>query len=553
MPRQLDLLLLTDEVYNAEFNRYNQFDDWQRSVFRALEFDARDAELVHRRFGVEHYLVESNVLRPDGRRERLWIPIFPHRPSLALCDLATLARHAGQRVAIVDNVLRYAFRRAQALELLRDSAPRLVGISTTFILSPAKVRAFVELVRQASPASKIVLGGPTVRRDKSLHGVADFAVFGSGEQPLLEILELLDGKRTHASLSHCAFVDEEKRVRYADAASEETLVVGRAYRARAGETIPVPDWSIYPRSRANVHPIEFSRGCKYNCFYCSYDRGKNIRTQADIRAELIQNAAHGITKYRLGDSNFTDGPPSAPRYPHDVCKTMIELDLDLEWSCYARADDLTPELADTLKRAGCFAVFLGLESGDDALLLQMRKGHDSKAALAGVEIAKRAGLFVHANFVVGYPGETESSYRKTLDLIVASQPDTVTLGQFFVEDNAPVKSRAMAAAHGLEGSETRWSHSTMDSAQADELIARGHAELTDAGITLGNEFEIAAHMSAGMSFEENRRFFAWKRDLLDPSAPAGVREAAKLELREIFLTRLPEAVGRDQQCMRSAT
>jgi radical SAM superfamily enzyme YgiQ (UPF0313 family) len=534
---RLDLLLLAEESLSFaddEFlrQRRKMVKVWPR--FDAGERAAAEAELR---------LTDPDLwlrMRSGGHLLRT-----PHRPSLALCDLATVARDAGYEVAIVDNIARYSHRRGIIEDLVADHQPRLIGLSSTFLLSEREVVEMVELIRELAPESKIVLGGPTVRRRTALHGLADYAVFGSGERAVVQLLRALDGDVDPAQIPGVAIRDPAGGVIYGTDARELARVgrTGEAYRTPDDERIPVPDWSLYPRSRDTVYAIEFSRGCKYNCFYCAYDRGKVIRPLAEIREELLRNAELGITRYRVGDSNFTDGPPRHPDYPLEVCKLMIELDLGLEWSCYSRVDDLDDELADHMRRAGCWGVFFGIESGDDRILKLMRKGHDLADAHEGLAVARRNGLFAHVNMIVGYPGETEESFRNSIDFVQRARPDSFALGQFYLVDKAPVRGRAMDA-FALEGEGLEWRHETMDSGRAAALVATGIDELLDGGLELSNEMRIVEYMGWGMSLDQARL----TSDALARCMRGGegeLADEARVQLKELLCGVVPRWLAGD--------
>lgn len=534
---RLDLLLLAEESLSFADDEYlsqrlktvkvwPMFDADERAATE-VDLGVKDKDLWVRMRGGGH------LLRP------------PHRPSLALCDLATVARDAGYDVAIVDNIARYSHRRRIIEGLVADHSPRLIGLTTTFLLSEREVEETVALIRSLAPEAKIVLGGPTVRRRVSLHSLADYAIFGSGEQAIVQLLGALDGDVDPEQITGLAIRNPDGTVTYGKA-SHDLARVGRtdqAFRTRDDEAIPVPDWSLYPRSRDTVYAIEFSRGCKYNCFYCAYDRGKVIRPLAEIRAELLRNAELGITRYRVGDSNFTDGPPGYPDYPLDVCKLMIELDLGLEWSCYSRVDDLSDELAEHMRRAGCWGCFFGVESGDDRILKLMRKGHDLADAEQGLAVAKAHGLFVHVNMIAGYPGETEQSFRNTLDFVIRARPDSFALGQFYLVDKAPVRGRAMDD-FSLEGEGLKWRHRTMDSDQAAALVASGIDELLDAGLELSNEMRIVEYMGWGMTLDQARL----ASDALSRcmrGAEGEIADQAQRQVKELFCGVVPQWLARD--------
>ena len=274
---RLDLLLLAEESLSLADD---EFVGQRLKMVKAWPtFDAAARAETESALGVE----DADLWVPMRSGRSMLRP--PHRPSLALCNLATVTRDAGYEVAIVDNVVRYAHRQQLVAQLVRARQPRLIGLTTTFLLSEDEVVNAVALIRSLAPDAKIVLGGPTVRRRTALHGVADYAVFGSGEEAIVQLLRALDGEVDPAGIQGLAIRDADGGVTYA-AGSRELARLGRtgeAYRARADEWMPVPDWSLYPRSRDTVYPIEFSRGCKYNCFYCAYDRGKVTRPLDEIR------------------------------------------------------------------------------------------------------------------------------------------------------------------------------------------------------------------------------------------------------------------------------
>jgi radical SAM superfamily enzyme YgiQ (UPF0313 family) len=548
MGRAIDLLLLTDEPIDWEGDYWMRSSEKVEREQRNVGITAADKEACELKYGIRDYF--RPIRNADGSNGRYRIRV-PHRPHLSLTYLATVAKERGYEACIIDNVLRYPSRWSQ-LEAVAAEKPRAIGISTTFLLTPQVVRHYVEKIRALSPESKIILGGPTVRKAQELHGYPDFAVFGDGEDPLLEILECLDGKRSPDSIAHIAYRDEDGTLRYGPNGTESGHVdmKGKAFKARDVH-IPVPDWTLANRSYDNVFAIEFSRGCKYNCFYCSYDRGKNIRDLGEIREELLRNYELGITKYRFADSNFTDGPPRYKRYPHDVCQLMIDLNLGLQWSCYARVDDLSDELASLMREAGCFGVFFGIESGSDRILKNMRKGHNSADAREGVAIAKRNGIRCHASFIVGYPGETLETHEETLAFIEEVRPDTVNIGQFRVEHDTPVYG---VKEFELEGQGMVWRHKTMDNKMADELVTKANQRLLRNGICLGTEMSFPTFMGLGLSMPESHQMMR-DMDLVGQEDRQHEPEyaEAKQRLRTILLETFPSAIAKDQRMWDKAT
>jgi radical SAM superfamily enzyme YgiQ (UPF0313 family) len=552
MKEKLDLVLLSDEPIAWEGDYWLRSEEKVNRQMRALGLTEADKEEVENKFGIKDYFRPLSNGDSIGKNspEQLYRIRVPHRPHLSLCDLATVAIEAGYRVRVLDNIFRFPKRMDQVKNLL-NREPMAVGISTTFLLTENLVRNYVDTIRnEASPVTKFILGGPSIRKLPQLHGYCDFSVFGDGEEALLAILEVLKDKRPIDKISNTAYTLDGKLF-YGNGAKTACRLgqTGKPYKASQIK-IPVADWTTVNRSYNHVFPIEFSRGCRNNCFYCSYDRGKTIRDLHEVRQELLSNAELGIRKYRVGDSDFNNGPPGYPEYPNDVCKIMIDLNLGLEWSCFARVDDMTEELGGLMKRAGCFAVFFGVESGDDEILKKMNKGYTSKVANEGIQIAKRHGLATHASFIVGYPGETRETFENTLEFIIKAKPDTVNLGQFRVEHDTIVYSRN---EFQLEGLGMQWQHVTMDSQMADALVIEGNQRLLENGICLGTECGYPTFMGLGQSVESALQIM---QDLdtvgMHGNTDNNEFESARKRLRNTILKQFPAFVMEDQQAWKKA-
>jgi radical SAM superfamily enzyme YgiQ (UPF0313 family) len=550
-----DVALLTAEPWDVHFRRSHSAKRVEH-VAAHLRITRADKERVERQHGVVDYFYSMGrapigagpgAPSAPGEEERFGF-VLPHLPHAGITAVATAVAAAGYDVRVVDNLCRYPLRMAEAERLLR-AGPRVVALSTTYLTTRRMIRDYVKRVRRLAPDACLVLGGPGLRGFTDLHDLGDFVVFGPGEGPMVEILEALDGRRAPDGITHVAWRAPDGTLRYGphDPAAPPFGRRGRPYDQRP-LPIVAPDWRLARRAVDLVYPIEFSRGCKNTCSFCAHNRGKQVRPIADIRAELVANAHLGITRYRPVDSNFTDGPPDARRFPHEVCELMIELDLGLAWSCYARADDLTPELAGLMRRAGCFSVFLGVESGDDHLLRRMRKGFTAADALRGIATARAAGLRVHVNLVVGFPGETRASFERTLELVTRARPDSVVLSPLVVQENSWLYGDLTGGELRVEGFGKQWRHESMDSDAAYDLVDEGYQRLSDAGVHLGSSYHETAQLAYGYTVEDGVRLVEDVALLSKPRASAGSGfEDAVRRVRAAVLDRYPAAVARDQR------
>jgi len=102
---------------------------------------------------------------------------------------------------------------------------------------------------------------------------------------------------------------------------------------------------------------------------------------------------------------------------------MVERQLGVTFSCFARTDCFSPKMASALKRAGCHQVMFGIESGSQPILKTLRKDIDLEKTKEAITWAKSAGLEVRAAFIFGSPGESETTIQETIDCALNLDPD----------------------------------------------------------------------------------------------------------------------------------
>jgi len=107
----------------------------------------------------------------------------------------------------------------------------------------------------------------------------------------------------------------------------------------------------------------------------------------------------------------------------ELCNLILEKKIRIIWECRSRVDMVDRELLKIMKKAGCYRIRFGFESGDDAILKILKKGISVTQSLECSRMVKESGIEIFGYFMFGCPGETEKTVQKTIELAFAIEPD----------------------------------------------------------------------------------------------------------------------------------
>lgn len=360
-------------------------------------------------------------------------PVLP----FGLCSVAAAVEKAGHVVSVLDlcfsrdpgEAIREKVR-ALDLDVVGVSIRNIdnsAGFNTEFLLDAVRDEVVEPL--KACFTGAIVIGGPSV----GINGAEmlewfglSYAITGDGEAAMpaflgrLESGESLSGTRGLIIRDKDGSIEENGPAR---AASLDALAFSRPYRYL--------DLAPY-RAFHTPLPIQTKRGCAYRCSYCTYNRieGHAWRLRAPERvADEIEEAVKqsGVRRFEFTDSTFNI--PLA--HAKEVLRCVIRKGLDIE----LRTMGLNPgqvdeELVDLMKEAGFTEVDLGAESGCEVTLRGLGKTYGREALYKAADLLHARGIAVMWYLLVGGPGETAWTLRRTFDTIneAASPWDLVNVG-----------------------------------------------------------------------------------------------------------------------------
>lgn len=299
--------------------------------------------------------------------------------------------------------------------LLDDFKPDILGVS---VLTGPAIADAVNLSRIAKERNiPVVWGGvhPSVLPEQVLREeYVDFVIIGEGEHVFKELVEFLDaGRKDYEHISGLGFKKTGK-----------TVVNERRTFIKNLDDLPFPAWDLidvdlYVRYEI---PMVTSRGCPHRCTFCYnqslQQRHWRARSAGSIIKELeyIQSLSTARTKYlKFYDDNFV---VNRKRLKEIFNLLPKHYDLFLE----ARINYIDEEFVEMCSEfSGCH-IFIGLESGDQAMLDNMQKDITLEMINNAYYLLNKNKISTSASMMVGMPGETYSQILKTIRMAFRLKP-----------------------------------------------------------------------------------------------------------------------------------
>lgn len=360
-------------------------------------------------------------------------------PPLGLASIAAYLEVNGIGTSIVDGFARPADCELRIREHLRRNQPDFVGFSctTSSFLDGIRLAA---LVKSESPRTRTVIGGPhaSALRNRVLeeHDDIDFVVVGEGEKTLRELVE--SGGRAdgipglvHRDGGQIVFNGQRTDLVTLDELPFPAYDKLDGFPGRY--QLPIFNYPTTP----NASCIS-SRGCPYQCSYC--DRSVFRRSFRFNSAEYLMNhleylhSRWGIRHVNFYDDQFTFDRERVEKF----CRKMIDAPFRMQFNCAVRAEHVDPELLALMRAAGCWMISLGVETGDPDLLAQHRQNADLDLIAERIRQIHAAGIRTKALLMIGLPGETEESFKRSQEYVLSLPIDECNLAKFTPFPGSPL-------------------------------------------------------------------------------------------------------------------
>lgn len=339
-------------------------------------------------------------------------------PPLGILSLASMIRKYGYPVKVVD-----AHADGLTTEMIRkaiqDYQPDVVGITAMTVMISAAAE-IAKIVKEVDPEITTILGGVHVTAEPietlKRYPQFDFATVGEGEVVFTEFLEHVRTQASSKTIQSLVWREGEK-----------INVNPRRAFFKGLDEFPPPAFDLVPNLFNHYRLSVFgtkkfksvglvtSRGCTGKCTFCDLGvvgrgyRANTAKYLIDLMKDLYQN--YGVSDFLFYDDLFVG---SRPRL-QEVCDMIIKEKLPFTWSCCARVDFIHKDMLALMKKAGCWMIEYGIESGCQRIIDSMRKNITKEKIRETINATYEAGIVTKGNFIFGNPGEDHWSILESID------------------------------------------------------------------------------------------------------------------------------------------
>ena len=356
---------------------------------------------------------------------------------LGIASLAAYLRKYGFGVAALDCITLELTHEA-IVEIVRKKKPRSIGISATTYALPAST-TLAERLRKEFPNLLIILGGAhaNVAGEDAAKNITSIDIVSynpEGETVMLDILQ----KFSNHNFNRDSFLNDLNIMKNIKGIIFKYK--GEIIKNLPGEIIkdldflPLPARDLFPMERYIPLPNQYKklpitnmvviRGCPYVCTFCD-----QAATTARRRSpqKVLEEIREVVEKYEVKEISFWDDTMSYhKKWMIEFCTLLAEAKLDVIWSCYAAVNTVNQEILHLMKKAGCWNIFYGYETGVPELAENIKTNRKNKSMEHMMQVAqwtRDAGIEVRGSFMIALPGENPKLAEQTIQNAIKLDPE----------------------------------------------------------------------------------------------------------------------------------
>jgi radical SAM superfamily enzyme YgiQ (UPF0313 family) len=295
----------------------------------------------------------------------------------------------------------------------------LFGISATTPQYPSAKKILTTLKR-VNTGAKVVIGGAhssTVPRECIRDGF-DYAVIGEGDNAIPYIIDALQSKKEIEKIIKMPYIKDIDEI----SPPARHLINLKSYG--------------YKIDSEKATTLITSRGCPFNCAFCSKDVWEDSGVRFHSPAYILEEVKGIIDNYGFRDFLFLDDVLTLDtKRLFKICDILKPL--NIKFRAYVRSD-MTKDMLIAMKEAGCIEVGVGVESGSQKILNNVNKKVTVEENTRFVKLCKEIGLCVNVFLMIGLPGETYKTVMETKRWMEEVRPDKFGFNIFAPYKGTPI-------------------------------------------------------------------------------------------------------------------
>jgi anaerobic magnesium-protoporphyrin IX monomethyl ester cyclase len=374
-------------------------------------------------------VTHSYHLLYDAKQSRKMQPYMP----LATLYAATALRESGFSVAVFDSMLKEPASNFESLLAAEHPAVLVVYEDDFNFLSKMCLTRMREvawgIARAAKSAGAITIVHGSDSTDNPqlfLENGFDYVCCGESEQTLVQVCKRLFAGREVDDIDGLVRLDQQGRV----VRSSVRLAMNPAWAELPFPARDLIHMEPYRDAWVKVHGyfsvnMVSSRGCPYHCNWCAKPISGNkfhLRPAAAVAEEMrLLKTVAGAEHVWFGDDIFALDRAWVREFAEEVTKRRAALPFKIQ----SRANLMTEQTVRDLRKAGCAEVWMGVESGSQAVLNAMDKGLNLVSVVTARGLLREAGIRACYFLQLGYPGESWMELQETISFVRETRPDDI--------------------------------------------------------------------------------------------------------------------------------
>ncbi len=353
-------------------------------------------------------------------------------------------------------------------EKLKQENILTIAVTTTLYISVLPLLEIMSFIRKHNHSAVVIIGGPFIATQSRVADPATLEyvfnsigadIYVNSSQGEFALVNIIDSLKKNKSL------ETVNNIYYKESSGYKKTAILRENNILSENMVK---WDLFSDRIGEYVNLRTAISCPFSCSFCGFPEHAGKYQTADaaaVESELNQlNQIESVSCLHFIDDTFN---VPVNRFKN-LLRMMVKNKYRFKWHSQFRCQFIDREMVELMKESGCEGVFLGIESGNDQILVNMNKAASIEDYLRGIELLKEYDILTYGSFIIGFPGETHETVRDMIKFIEISELDFYRTQLWYCDTLTAIwKQREK---YNIKGSNFEWSHATMNSKEACDLI-----------------------------------------------------------------------------------